>query len=488
MSMDVNDKPRENCGIIGIYSPSGQAVASAVAGIIGLQHRGQEGAGIAVSDGSSIRFHKGSGLIQSVFTQEALSHLGEGKVATAHTRYSTSGSLLATQPFVDDGLALSHNGNLTNVAQLVDAGGIRGEIISDSWVAHRFICSRTGNTWEEKLRQALPLFRGAYSFVIQSLDKLFAIRDPWGFRPLVIGSLPDGGWVIASETCALQLVEATFIREVLPGEGLVFDKNGLGTFFFDHRGPLSRCVFEYVYIARPDSRIFGQEVHTIRRRCGNILSRLKPVAADVVISIPHSGDSAARGFSEGSGIPMVEGVFANRYVGRAFIEPVARRKKTTRLKYGVIRSDIVGKRVCAVDDSIVRGDASSNFVQLLRDNGAKEVHLRIASPPLKFPCFYGVDFATKGELIASRETSVEGIRQVTGADSLGYLSMEGLVEAVSGVAMRFATTPANIFTSAGFCGACFTGKYPVPVNNVVKKQDHSAVARRYLGASLPAQL
>lgn len=485
--MDSTDKPRENCGVVGVYSPTNNALSNAASGIISLQHRGQEGAGIVVSHLGGIKFHKGSGLIQSVLTQEILDSLGEGPVAIAHTRYSTAGSLKATQPFVDDGLALAHNGNLTNVSELIKKGNITGEVLSDTWAAHQFICSRDGISWEEKLRQSLPVFKGAYSLVGMTADKLFAIRDPWGFRPLVLGRLPDSGWIIASETCALELAEASFLREILPGEGIVIDKNGLSTFYFDHRGPLSRCVFEYIYIARPDSRIFGQEVHTIRKKCGKLLYKQSPVDADVVISIPHSGDSAARGFSHESGIPMEEGVFANRYVGRAFIEPVARRKRIARLKYGVITSDIEGKRVCCVDDSVVRGDASANFVQLLRDHGAKEVHLRIASPPLKFPCFYGVDFATRGELIASRLSGVE-IRKVTGADSLEYLSFESLIEAVSGVRMNFSDNPEKLFGSAGFCGACFTGIYPVKVDQVVAKEDNKLIKEKYLPKVLPLQL
>lgn len=473
------DKPRENCGVVGVFSPSGEAVSKALLALISLQHRGQEGAGMVASNGTQLKLHKGLGLISSIFTSSVIPTLGQGIFALSHTRYSTAGTLDAVQPFINDGLALAHNGNLTNMNDLAEDLDLDGEILSDTWLALEYICRQEGAQWEEKFRQSIPKLRGAFSFVGLSKDKLYVIRDPWGFRPLVLGRLVDGGWIVASETSALHAVDATFVREVMPSEGLVIDKNGLSTFYFDHRGPLSRCIFEYIYIARPDSRIFGQEVHAIRKRCGKKLFEEAPVDADVVISIPHSGDSAARGYSEASGIPIEEGVFANRYVGRAFIEPLNRRKQTTHLKYGVISSDIVGKRICAIDDSIVRGDASSSFVRLLKEHGAKEVHIRVASPPLKFPCFYGVDFATKEELIANRHTSIPCIKDEIGADSLAYLSYEGLVQAVTNVAVKLNGQAENIFGSAGFCGACFTGKYPVPIETTIPKEDKLQILENY---------
>ena len=473
------DKPRENCGVVGVFSPSGEAVSKALLALISLQHRGQEGAGMMASDGTDLKLHKGLGLISSIFTPPILSTFGQRTFALSHTRYSTAGSLDAVQPFVRDGLALAHNGNLTNMNDLAEDLDIEGEILSDTWLALEYICQQNGTHWEEKFRQGIPKLRGAFCFVALCKDKLFVIRDPWGFRPLVLGRLVDGGWIVASETSALNAVDATFVREVMPSEGLVIDKNGLSTFYFDHRGPLSRCIFEYIYIARPDSRIFGQEVHAIRKRCGKKLYEEAPVDADIVISIPHSGDSAARGYGEAAGIPIEEGVFANRYVGRAFIEPLNRRKQTTHLKYGVIASDISGKRVCAIDDSIVRGDASSSFVRLLKEHGAKEVHIRVASPPLKFPCFYGVDFATREELIASRKDTIRDIEREIQADSLAYLTYEGLVEAVTNTSVKFSGNPADIFGSAGFCGACFTGKYPVPIETTIPKKDKERISENY---------
>ncbi len=475
----TSDKARENCGIVAVYSPSRDAVATAIMGMMSVQHRGQEGAGIVASNGETLTLYKGSGFASGIFTESVVAKLNHAKIAIGHCRYSTAGYLDAVQPFVEENFALAHNGNLTNVAEIINKLSGDHEIKSDTWAALKFFVQAQGVCWEEKLRASLPKLRGAFSFVAMSKDKLFVIRDPWGFRPLVIGRLRDGGWVIASETCAFESMEAAFVREVMPGEGITIDEEGLGTFYFDHRGPLSRCIFEYVYIARPDSRIFGQEVHSIRKRCGIKLYQESPVEADVLISIPHSGDSATRGYGRASGIAIEEGVFANRYVGRAFIEPLKTRKKTTRIKYGVIRSDVEGKRVCAVDDSIVRGDASTSFVRLLREYGAKEVHLRIASPPLKFPCFYGVDFATKNELIGDRFKTIEEIRKVIGADSLAYLSFEGLVEAVTGIKIKFKIAPEDVFAAGGFCGACFTGKYPVQVEDVVDKEDHENIVDHY---------
>lgn len=477
--MGTYDKPKHNCGIVGVYSHTQNALDLALSGLVSLQHRGQEGAGIAIADGNHIRSYKNAGYISAVFQPDIIRDLNHGHIAIAHTRYSTAGSLDALQPFVEQDFALAHNGNLINV-QGFSADLAVDSIISDSWAAHQLILNQPYKHIEEKMRHALPKIRGAYSFVALTKDALYLIRDPWGFRPLVLGRLPDGGWVAASETCALELMDAAFVREVLPGEGIVINKQGVGTFYFDSRGPLSRCVFEFIYVARPDSKIFGKEVHTVRKRCGEILFREQPVEADVIISIPHSGDSATRGFHEASKIPLVEGVFANRYVGRAFIEPVARRKHTAKLKYGVIDSDIRGKRVCAVDDSIVRGDASANFIKLLREHGAREVHLRIAAPPLKFPCYFGVDFASPEELIAHRYESVQHITKAIGADSLAYLSTTGLIEAVSGIPLVLNGSFEKIFQKSGFCGACFTGEYPVQSEGMIHKEDINVNINQYL--------
>lgn len=470
--MEMSDKPRENCGLVGVFSFHKDAVSHVLYGLVNLQHRGQEGAGVVVSDGKRLTAKKGMGLITSIFTKEIVEELREGYIAIAHTRYSTSGRLSAVQPFVEDGVGLAHNGNITNISTLSTIIGINEQdIMSDTWLTLKFILSQKVESTTEKIRRSLPKLAGAYSFLAITPDALYVMRDPWGFRPLVLGRLPSEGWIVASETCAFTANEATFEREILPGEAIRIDKNGVETIYFDNRGPLSRCIFEYIYIARPDSRIFGSEVHVVRRRCGQILAREAPVEADVVVSIPHSGDSACHGFSEASRIPMVEGVFANRYIGRAFIEPLHRRKQTTKVKYGVIRSDIEGKRVCAVDDSLIRGDASRSFVGLLRDHDAKEVHLRIAAPPLRFPCFYGVDFATPQELIARREKDLEGIRLATGADSLHYLSYEGLLKAVTNVDFNLKIPPEELFSANGFCGACFTGQYPVATSGVAHKED-----------------
>lgn len=472
------------CGIVGVYSPKSDAQIKALEGVTSLQHRGQESAGLAFVDGNRVLNHKGEGYISTIFTQDVLTTLPSSKIAIAHTRYSTAGSMEAMQPFIYDNLALIHNGNLTNAINLAKEHNLQEPIVSDSWVAIHHILKQPFDNIEEKLRAGLPKIRGAFCFMAMTPSALYLVRDPWGFRPLVLGQTDDGGWVAASETCALDLMEAKFARELLPGEGIVINEQGVSTFYFDSRGPLSRCVFEYIYIARPDSKIYGQEVHTVRKRFGQVLAKEAPVDADVVLSIPHSGDSAARGYSEESGLPLVEGVFANRYVGRAFIEPLKRRKRTTRLKYGVIDSDIQGKRVCAVDDSMVRGDASSNFVQMLYEHGAKEVHLRIAAPPLKFPCYFGVDFATKSELIANRHTSIKGIQHEVGVKSLSYLSMEGLVQAITGVRIKSSRSIESLFSSSGLCGACFTGTYAVKPEEIVRKEDRQFIEENYIPTAI----
>src|SRR5579884_3207749 len=422
----MGDKFHEECGVVGVYGHP-EAATLAYLGLYALQHRGQESAGIVASNGESLISHRGMGHVADIFSQDILARL-EGRLAIGHNRYSTSGStvLKNCQPFVvqwaHGALAVAHNGNLVNAASSADT--LVGRIVD-----------------------ALRRVRGAYSLVFLTEDRIIAARDPAGFRPLVIGRVGETV-VIASETCALDLVDATYEREVEPGEIVVVSAQGIESVRALPEAPTHHCVFEYVYFARPDSQVFGRNVYTVRKELGRQLARESGVAADIVIPVPDSGVPAAIGYAEEAGLPFEMGLIRNHYVGRTFIEPTSSiRHFGVRVKLNALREVLGGRRVVVVDDSIVRGTTSRKLVHLVRQAGAAEVHMRISSPPTTGPCFYGIDTPTREELIASSH-DVEAIRRYLGADSLAYLSLEGL--------FRFAGGRRH-----GFCDACFTGEYPV---------------------------
>lgn len=457
----------EECGVFGVYAPGDDVARIAFFGLFALQHRGQESAGIAVADGSTIRVHKRMGLVAQVFDEEILSSL-KGHIAIGHTRYSTTGSsnIANAQPFVElhrgVPFSLGHNGNLVNALELrqeLERMGFRFEGTSDSEIIAKLIASYDELDFERAVMKAMGRLKGAFSLVILSPDKLFAVRDPYGVRPLVIGKLNGSHWVIASETCALNPVGAVYVRDVEPGEMVIVDDKGLHIVRWTEVVKPSLCIFEFVYLARPDSHLYGQNVHMVRRRMGQILAREHPADADIVIPVPDTGIPAALGYSEESGIPYAEGFIKNRYIHRTFIQPSQRQRELgVRIKLTPIREVLEGKRVVVVEDSIVRGTTTRSIVRMLREAGAKEIHVRISSPPYRFPCFYGIDTAARSELIAA-QLDVEEIRRYIGADSLGYLSIEGLFEAVG--------RPAG-----WFCSACFDGRYPIPIPHHLRLSKH----------------
>ncbi|HEY8541142.1 MAG TPA: amidophosphoribosyltransferase, partial [Pseudothermotoga sp.] len=420
-----------------------------------LQHRGQESAGIAVSDRSSIRYHKGLGLVSEVFNEEDLDLLG-GKMAIGHVRYSTTGSnsLSNAQPLVvkyhSGELAVAHNGNLVNAYELrneLEQNGVMFHTTTDSEVVAALI-AKSRKSLIDAIFECVEKVHGAYSLLIMSKDKLVAVRDPHGFRPLCIGSY-NGSYVIASESAAFDTIGATFIRDIEPGEIVVFDENGPKS-FKKKSSKKSLCVFEFVYFARPDSVIDQVSVYQTRWEAGTILAREHPVDADLVVAVPDSGNVAAIGFSDASHIPMGMGLIKNRYIGRTFIQPSQRmRSLGVRLKLSPLRDLIKGKRIVLVDDSIVRGTTMGQIVRMLKDCGAREVHVRISSPPITHSCYFGIDTSTRKELIAS-DNNLEMIREFIGADSLGYLSVDGLVRATG-------------LKKQDLCLACFTGEYPVEI-------------------------
>jgi amidophosphoribosyltransferase len=455
MSQVMPDKFREECGVFGILGHP-EAARYTYLGLYALQHRGQESAGIAVSDGTHIRVSKAMGYVNEVFSQETLATL-HGSTAVGHVRYSTAGEsrLANAQPIVVDSvhgpLAVCHNGNLVNASEvrdeLVREGAIFQATTDTETVVHLFARSRASGA-EAAIIDALSQVRGAFSFVMMTKDRLIGVRDPHGFRPLAIGRLKDA-WVICSETCAMDLIDAEYVRDVEPGEVVVISaEQGLRSFKPFGAAPLAQCVFEHVYFARPDSYVFGESVNEVRTELGRRLARESPVAADVVVPIPDSGVCAAVGYSEAAGIPMRMGLIRNHYVGRTFIEPQQSiRHFGVRVKLNPVRSILEGKRVVLVDDSIVRGTTSRKIVKMVRAAGASEVHMRISCPPTISPCFYGVDTPRKKELIAATHT-LEEIRKYLGADSLAYLSLEGLTSAVKGGRSKY-------------CTSCYTGSYPV---------------------------
>ncbi len=452
------DKLHEECGVFGVLSRDGlDVVSSCYYALYALQHRGQESCGIAVGDEGVIRYHRDAGLVNDVFTKDELAALGNGTMAVGHVRYGTTGlsRRLNAQPLVVNHvkgtMALSHNGALTNASELREALELTGSIFhttSDTEVISYVVTQErlSAPSIEQAIEQAMPRLLGAYSLVVMSPQKLIAARDPHGFRPLCIGAIGDSV-VFASESCALDAVGASFVRDVRPGEIVVADKAGL-TSIETHceKRPKSTCVFEYIYFARPDSVIDGSSVTVARQRAGAFLALEHPVQADIVVGVPDSGIDAAIGYAHQSGIPYGLGFIKNKYIGRTFIQPLQKdREDKVRIKLNPVSSTVKGKRVVLIDDSIVRGTTSAHIIKLLRDAGAREVHMRSAAPPFMHPCFFGTDIDSSEKLIAARHTIAE-IRDILGADSLGYLSWENVTKLAD--------------NTKGFCTACFTGLYP----------------------------
>jgi amidophosphoribosyltransferase len=459
-----DDKPHHECGVFGIYAPDEDVARLTFFGLYALQHRGQESAGIAVSDGRRMNTHKDMGLVAQVFTEESLRPL-HGHLAIGHTRYSTTGSskIQNAQPFLVESalgpLAVGHNGNLTNAPALrreLLQRGVGLTSTSDSEVIVQMLAGGEGSSWEEKLRVFMVRAQGAYCLTVLTRDQVFAVRDPWGLHPLCIGRLGEHGWVVASESCALATIGAEFVRDLEPGEIVAIGEDGPHTVARNPAPKRALCLFEYIYFARPDSLIDSQTLHAARVSAGRELAREAPAEADVVIPVPDSAVPAAIGYAQQSGIPYTEGLIKNRYIGRTFIQPDDRlRKLGIQLKFNPLADNLQGKRVVLVDDSIVRGNTSGPIVKLLRDAGATEVHMRVSSPPIRHPCFLGVDMATYPELIAHRLTIPE-IEDQLGVDSLAFLSLEGLIRATGK-------------PQAGFCRGCFTGSYPVEVEQLTKE-------------------
>lgn len=453
------DKPEEECGIFGIYGPGLDVSRLTYYGLYALQHRGQESAGIAVTDGHGIRLHKNMGLVPEVFSDEILSRL-TGRMAIGHVRYSTTGSSLVinAQPIVcyygKGMLGLAHNGNLTNIAELRSSLAANGSVFqttNDSEVIVNLIAKYSQTNIEDAILKCMVDIKGSYSLVVMTDDKLIGVRDPFGVRPLCLGKIDDA-YVLASESCALDTIGAELIRDVEPGEIVIISRDGIKSIKKMAAKRQAACIFEFIYFARPDSVIDGYHVNQVRREMGRQLAREYPVDVDLVISVPDSGNAAARGYAEESGIPYEEGLMKNRYIGRTFIQPTQEmRALAVRLKLNPIRNVLKGKRVLMVDDSIVRGTTSGKMVSMVRDCGAKEVHMCISSPPILHPCYYGIDTSCRKELIAA-QMSLDGVRKFIGADGLHYLSQEGLLR-VFGKEME----------QRSFCTACFDGDYPIEI-------------------------
>ncbi|MFC1958438.1 amidophosphoribosyltransferase [Chloroflexota bacterium] len=446
----------ESCGVVGIYAPNEDVARLTFFALFALQHRGQESAGIATTDGKRLQVYADMGLVSQVFDEESLSRLN-GDIAVGHTRYSTRGSsrIANAQPVVvgedSSTLAVAHNGNIVNAENLYQGLSEQGytfQTSADTEVIANLIMSSPEKDWVGKVRYAMRRLQGAYSLTLLTKDTVFGVRDPLGVRPLCLGAI-NGGWVLASESCALDHIGADFIREIEPGEIVSINSNGVES-YREEVGRKALCIFEYIYFARPDSTINGQLLYSARQAMGAGLAEEYPVDVDLVMGVPDSATAASVGYALRSGIPLMEGLIKNRYVGRTFIEPDQRiRDLGVKLKFNPLSQILNDKKVVLVDDSIVRGTTTPQVVKLLKKAGAKEVHMRICAPPLRYPCFFGVDMATRWELIAAQKTIPE-IRDYIGADSLGYLSVDGLIKAVA--------LPKDIF-----CLACFTGDYPIPV-------------------------
>ena len=462
----------EECGVFGIYRNAPSDVAHSVYfGLYALQHRGQESCGIVVNDRGVFKAHKGLGLVNEVFNERVLSELGQGRIAVGHVRYSTTGNVNTAncQPMtvrhVKGALAIAHNGNLINALDLRRQYELKGAIFhstSDTEVISYAITEarlETGSI-QEAVEKAMYKIKGAYSLAIMSPKKLIAARDPQGFRPLCLGRLPeDAGYVVASESCALDCIGAEFVRDIEPGEIVVIDDNGIQSIKTHCGQKSSMCVFEFIYFARPDSIIEGSSVHEARKQAGRFLAQEHPVEADVVIGVPDSGLDAALGYSQESGIPYGIGFIKNKYIGRTFIQGSQKqRENSVRIKLNVVSSTVKGKRVVLVDDSIVRGTTSARIIKLLRDAGAKEVHFRVSAPPFKYPCYFGTDIPDQKLLVATGRT-VDQINEIIGADTLGYLSTEHVVRLAQNA-------------NGGFCPACFTGQYAVKPEEVLSTDIH----------------
>jgi len=459
------DHPREECGLFGVFGVPNAAQAIHT-GLFALQHRGQEGAGIVVSDGAKVRSVKGTGLLNEVVSRQPLDAL-QGDLGIGHVRYSTTGSSKPQnlQPLVVeclDGIwAIAHNGNLINAKSLRRAYQEAGAIFqtsTDSEILVHLIADPMYRSRPRRVERALNELQGAFAFLLMTKDSVMAVRDPMGFRPLSIGKLGDG-YVFASETCALDQVGADYVRDVLPGELVIVDAKGIrsSTICEPVSGPLGQCIFEHIYFARPDSRVFGQSVHETRLRLGRRLAQEHPAPADIVIPVPDSGTVAALGYSQASGIPMDFGFIRNHYIGRTFIMPeMSQRADSVDLKLAVVPGVVAGKRIVVVDDSIIRGTTSRRRVRALREAGALEIHLRISCPPTRHPCYFGIDFPSRDELIAGHHR-IDEVRAFVEADSLAYLSLEGMLDCVD--------------HPVDFCRGCFTGTYPVPVPGEQGKHD-----------------
>ncbi len=460
----------EECGVFGIYGSEG-AAESTFLGLYALQHRGQEGAGIVSTDGDRMYEHKGMGLVAHVFDDDSIARL-RGKAAVGHNRYSTTGlpRVANIQPLLVDcrvgKLALAHNGNLVNARELrkhMEADGSIFNTTMDSEVILHLIARSKEENLDDMIVDAVRQLRGAFSVLLLTKDSLIAVKDPQSFRPLCLGRKGDAT-IITSESCALDIIGAEYIRDIEPGELVIVDERGIRSRKAFEPQQQAKCIFEFIYFSRPDSKVFGENVDKVRRKLGKVLAKNHPVDADIVISVPDSSNTSSLGFAQASGIPFEIGLIRNHYVGRTFIQPSqALRDGTVRLKFNPVDGVLKGKRVVVVDDSIVRGSTMKKLVVMLRKAGAKEVHLRIASPPVKFPCFYGIDMPSRSELIASSKP-VEGIRQYLGVESLEYLTLADLSSVVD--------DPDH------FCNACFSGEYPIPMASDLNKSvfEDTAVA------------
>lgn len=462
------DKPHEECGVIGVCAPGRDVVRLTYYGLYALQHRGQESAGIAVADGKEITLHKGMGLVPEVLGEQQLNSL-EGHLAIGHVRYSTTGSSLPinAQPlmfrYAGGMIGLGHNGNLTNAAELRNRLAYAGAIFqstTDSEIIVHMIARYYQTSLVNAIIKCMVSLEGAYSLVILTENQIIAVRDPYGFRPLCIGVFDGGGYVVASESCALDTVGAKLLRDVNPGEIVIIDEKGLTSIQGQQVRHHAHCIFEYIYFARPDSCMDGFHVNQVRREMGRQLAQEYPVEADLIIPVPDSGNTAARGYAEESGISFEEGLMKNRYIGRTFIQPSQDvRDLGVRLKLNPVKRILEGKNVVMVDDSLVRGTTSGRLVKMLRDCGVKKVHLCLSSPPVVHSCYYGIDISDEKELIAAQKPAEE-VRQAIGADGLHYLSIEGLRKVFGG-------------RQDGFCTACFTGNYPVGVSGLTRALKNS---------------
>ena len=451
------DKFHEECGVVAVYGHP-EAANLAYLGLYALQHRGQESAGITSTDNGQMYREVGMGLVADIFSTKRIKRL-PGQMALGHNRYSTAGEskIMNAQPclinYAKGSLALAHNGNLVNANMIREALVEEGAIFqstNDSEVIVHLIAHSHCETFVERVVEALLAVNGAYSLALMTEKEIVAARDPYGFRPLCLGKL-EGAYIVASESCVMDLIEAEFIREVEPGEVLLINENGLSSFFPFRRMEPRRCIFEHIYFARPDSFLFGEHVYGVRKQMGMALARQAPVEADIVVPVPDSGNISALGYSEESGIPYEMGLIRNHYVGRTFIEPKSQiRHFGVRVKLNAVKQILEGKRVIVIDDSIVRGTTSRKIVKMVREAGAKEVHVRISSPPTLYPCYYGIDTPNREELIASKHTVEETRRYIT-ADTLEYFDLQNMMETING-------------EKSSYCAACFDGNYPVPID------------------------